>query len=303
MCATGGLALASCSSEQVRPNVIYIVADDLGYGDLSSYNPESKIFTPALDRLAEEGIRFTDAHSSASVLSPTRYGLMTGRYPWRSRMKMGVLWTWAKPLIQDEYTMAQMFRDNGYTTGLVGKWHLGIEFPTSDGKRADNTNNGANVDYLATIPDGPVNHGFDYYYGDDVPNFPPYVFIENDRFTSVPDMEFPKTGHPGVPGALSSKWKAEELLSVEREKAIEYINTHKNESFYLMVCLTAPHTPIAPSDNFIDKSDASRYGDFVQEMDWNIGQILKALDDAGIGDDTIVIFSSDNGSSFQDGNK
>ncbi len=296
-------ALGGCATRErpERPNVIFILADDLGYGDLSVLNPDGKIHTPVLDSLAGQGMLFRNAHSSAAVSTPTRYGLMTGNYPWRGPMKQGVLWTWADPLLGDELTLPQMLRQQGYRTGLVGKWHLGIKFATRDGLPVDKAGNGANVDYTQPILDGPTHHGFDYYYGDDVPNFPPYAFIENDRFTEVPDKPFPESGMPGVPGIMAGSWRAEELLRIESQKSAEFIRTHKGEPFFLMVALTAPHTPIAPAREFQDKSGAGRYGDFVQEMDHRVGEILKAVKDAGIEERTIVIFSSDNGSSFQDG--
>lgn len=297
-----GLGLCSCSErvEESRPNVVFILADDLGYGDLSSYNPRGRINTPHLDQLASQGVRFTNAHSSAAVSTPTRYGLMTGCYPWRGPLKQGVAWTWADPLLTDEFTLPEMLRRGGYATGLVGKWHLGIGFATKDGAPVDRAANGANVDYTQPLQDGPTHHGFDYYYGDDVPNFPPYVFIENDRFTEIPDQPF-QPGMPGVPGVMAASWRPEELLSVERDKAVEYIGKHRDRPFFLMVGLTAPHTPIAPSPEFEGRSRAGRYGDFVEEVDFRVGEILAALREAGIEDRTLVVFSSDNGSSFQDG--
>lgn len=300
-CAVG-LVLCGCAERSVesRPNVVFILADDLGYGDLSIYNPQGRIHTPELDRLAAQGVRYTHAHSSASVSTPTRYGLMTGCYPWRGPLKQGVIWTWADPLLTDEPTLPEMLRRAGYATGLVGKWHLGIGFSTRDGAPVDRVANGANVDYARPLQDGPTHHGFDYYYGDDVPNFPPYVFIENDRFTEIPELPF-QEGMPGVPGVMSASWKPERLLAVETDKAVEYIREHRNGPFFLMVSLTAPHTPIAPSPEFEGRSRAGRYGDFVEEVDYRVGVILDALRDAGIEEHTLVVFSSDNGSSFQDG--
>lgn len=301
--ALGLLGSACACAErgaEMPPNVVFILADDLGYGDLSCYNPQGRIRTPQLDRLAAQGMRFTDAHSSAAVSTPTRYGLLTGRYPWRGPLKQGVAWTWADPLIGDEPTLPEMLRQKGYATGLVGKWHLGIRFATKDGAPVDRASNGANVDYAKPLLDGPTHHGFDYYYGDDVPNFPPYAFLENDRFTEIPDRPF-QPGMPGVPGVMAGSWKPEKLLSVETDKAVAYIREHRGEPFFLMVSLTAPHTPIAPSPEFEGRSRAGRYGDFVEEIDSRVGVILAALHDAGIEDRTVVIFSSDNGSSFQDG--
>lgn len=296
------LALCACADRPAdpRPNVLFILADDLGYGDLSSYNPGGLIRTPQLDGLAAQGIRLTNAHSSAAVSTPTRYGLMTGCYPWRGPLKQGVIWTWAPPLLAGCPTLPELLRRNGYATGLVGKWHLGIGFATTDGAPVDRAANGANVDYAQPLTDGPTHHGFDYYYGDDVPNFPPYVFIENDRFTELPDRPFGE-GMPGVPGVMSASWRPEELLRTETRKAVEYIRAHRDRPFFLMVSLTAPHTPIAPSPGFEGRSRAGRYGDFVEEIDCRVGEILAALHDEGLDERTLVVFSSDNGSSFQDG--
>ena len=205
-CAAG-LTLCACANRpaESQPNVVFILADDLGYGDLSSYNPQGRIRTPQLDRLASQGVRFTNAHSSAAVSTPTRYGLLTGCYPWRGPLKQGVIWTWADPLLTDELTLPELMRRKGYATGLVGKWHLGIGFATTDGAPVDRAANGANVDYTQPLQDGPTHHGFDYYYGDDVPNFPPYAFIENDRFPEIPDRPF-EAGMPGVPGVMAKSW-------------------------------------------------------------------------------------------------
>ena len=303
-CAVTGLGLTVSTvsaAEARKPNIVFILADDLGYGDLSVYNPSGKIRTPVLDSLAKDGIRFTNAHSSAAVSTPTRYGLLTGRYPWRSGLKAGVLWTWAPPLLTDEYTLPEMLRSRGYKTGLVGKWHLGISYSTFDGNPADAKTNGANVDYSKPILDGPLDHGFEYYYGDDVPDFPPYTFIENDMHADIPDVPFPENGMPGVPGVMSPDWRPEKLLETEADKAVGFIKKNRNKSFFLMVTLTTPHTPIAPTAPFVGSSAAGRYGDFVQEMDSRIGDIIDELKKCGLYDDTIIVFSSDNGSSFQDG--
>lgn len=298
---TGVLLCSSVAAVASEPmNVVFILADDLGYGDLSVYNPNGLIRTPVLDSLAGKSIRFTNAHASAAVSTPTRYGLMTGQYPWRSRLKQGVLWAWEEPLLTDEITLPEMFRSVGYSTALVGKWHLGITFPTKTAKSVDKSGDGDDVDYLKPVIDGPTHHGFDYYYGDDVPNFPPYVFIENDRFTDVPTKRLPDD-MPGVHGVMSEFWNPEILLQTEVRKASEYILRHKDKPFFLMVSLTAPHTPIAPSEKFIGKSKAGRYGDFVEEMDSRIGEILATIRKAGLANNTIIVFSSDNGSSFQDG--
>ena len=284
-----------------RPNIVYILADDLGYGDLSCYNISSKIYTPNIDQLADDSICFTNAHSSASVCTPTRYGLMTGRYCWRTSRKSGVIWAWEKPLLKKErLTLPEMLKEKGYITGLIGKWHLGINWITTDGKNPGIETKGENIDYKSPIVNGPLNHGYDCYYGDDVPNFPPYAFIENDSYLSIPTEMLPKN-ICGVPGVMAKGWKFENVLPALTQKAEEFIIRNKQRPFFLFVSITAPHEPIAPNKEFIGTSKAGRDGDFVQEVDARIGSILKTLEKEGLTENTLVIFSSDNGSSFQDG--
>ena len=200
------------------PNIVIILADDLGYGDLTCMNPDSKIPTPRLDAMAREGMRFTDAHSPSAVCSPTRYGLLTGTYAWRSRLQSGVLWEWDEPLIEaDTQTLPAMLRDAGYNTACIGKWHLGWEWPTRDGRsinavlpigesnRSARTLWAENIDFTQPLGGGPTTRGFAYYFGDDVPNFPPYCFIENDRLLGVPDRPKPD-GMFGVPGPMVEDW-------------------------------------------------------------------------------------------------
>ena len=200
-----------------RPNIVLILADDLGYGDPGCYNAESKVPTPHLDRLAAEGMLFTDAHCPSSVCSPTRYGLLTGRYCWRTELKSGVLWPWDAPLIEpDRLTLPKMLKKVGYQTACIGKWHLGWNWPTRDDSRINDTLPlgrydvrirsafSQKVDFSQPIQSGPLAQGFDYYFGDDVPNFPPYIFIENDRVLGIPSEPKPAAmfGHPGpmLPG-------------------------------------------------------------------------------------------------------
>jgi len=219
------------------PNIICILADDLGYGDIACYNENSKIKTPNLDQLASEGMMFTDAHSSSAVCSPTRYGLLTGRYNWRSRLKRNVLWYWDEPLIEaDRLTVGDLLSRNGYSTACVGKWHLGWDWPTYDGtkindqlaigqydkKKRDSFSK--NIDFTRPIANGPIKRGFDYYFGDDVPGFPPFCFIENDRTIGLPSEEKPDSmfgysdGGPMIRG-----WKLEEVLPTITRKAVDYI--------------------------------------------------------------------------------
>lgn len=288
--------------DEKKPNIIYILADDLGYGDVEVFNTESKIPTPNLNQLAATGKSFTNAHAPAAVCTPTRYSFLTGKYPWRSGRKKGVSWVWGKPLIQEnEFTIGKMLQEQGYATACIGKWHLGWNWPTIDGAPATLENQGKNIDYSKPITGGPTALGFDYYYGDDVPGFPPHAFITNDRYVKEPSNWY--NVQPFLAGASEDNWKYEELLGRTTENSIEYIKEHANgeKPFFLFLSLTAPHTPIAPSDAFLGKTKAGRYGDFVYEVDYNIGKVLKTLDSLGISDDTMVVFTSDNGSTTQDG--
>jgi len=285
----------------MRPNIIVILADDMGYGDMACNNPDSKIPTPHLDRLAASGMRFTDAHAPCAVCTPTRYGLLTGRYAWRSRLKAGVLWTWDPPLIEEgRLTMPEMLRGEGYRTACIGKWHLGWNWPTTDGEEA--AKDGSNVDWEAPIEGGPLAHGFDTYFGDDVPNFPPYVFIENDRTLGTPSIPKPRTIY-GHDGPMKPGWKLERVLPEITRQAVRYIedSTGEEEPFFLYFPLTAPHTPIAPAKRFRGKSGAGLYGDFVAEVDTMVGQVIAALERTGQRENTLVIFASDNGSPARDG--
>jgi len=304
-----------------HPNIIFILADDLGYGDLSCLNPDSKISTPNLDKLAKQGITFTDAHSGSAVCSPTRYGLLTGRYAWRSRLKSSVLWPWDEPLIEpDRITIGDYLKQHGYSTACIGKWHLGWDWPTHDGSRINDEipigkwNSeirdpfGNKIDFTQKISNGPITRGFDYYFGDDVPNFAPYCFIENDKTVGLPTQEKPKDMF-GTLGPMQEGWDLDAVMPALTQKAVDYINARaddnpfnkKDGSFFLYVPLTAPHTPIAPAEEFKNKSQAGAYGDFVQQVDWTVGQIIQALEKSDQLEKTLLIFSSDNGSPGRDG--
>ncbi len=285
-----------------RPNIVIILADDLGFGDPTCYNPNSKIPTPNIDKLASEGLSFTDAHSASAVCTPTRYSILTGRYSWRTRLKKGVLWPWDKPLIEEErLTLPAMLKQKGYRTAAIGKWHLGWEWATTDSISAKNTN-GENIDYKKIIGGGPLNYGFDYYFGDDVPNFPPYTFIENNKVTKIPTINKPDSLF-GWKGKMAKGWKLEGVMPEITKKSVEFINSASkmNKPFFLYFALTAPHTPIAPLTQFEGKSKAGKYGDFVYEVDWTVGEIMNALKRNGIDKNTLVIFTSDNGSPARNG--
>lgn len=302
---SSSILLGGCAKQEKvqKPNIIIILADDLGYSDPTCYSKDSKIPTPNIDKLAANGVRFTDAHSSSAVCTPTRYSILTGEYSWRTRLKKGVLVPWDRPLIEEtKPTIARMLKGKGYSTAAIGKWHLGWNWPTNDNQTAK-SKKGSNVDYSKKITGGPKNAGFDYNFGDDVPNYPPYTFIENENVTAVPTVDKPKSLF-GTPGKMVKDWSLENVMPTITQKAVDFITKSaktKDKPFFMYFALTAPHTPIAPLTQFKGKSKAGRYGDFVYEVDWSVGQINKALKDNGIDDNTIVIFTSDNGSPAANG--
>lgn len=281
-----------------RPNIVYILADDLGYGDLGCYNKSSQIPTPRLDRLASEGMRFTDAHSPSSVCSPTRYALLTGRYAWRTRLQRNVLGPWDKPLIaSDRLTVGKLLQQHGYATACIGKWHLGQNYVTLDGKPPSGgaKNPLSNVDYTQAIADGPTTKGFDHYFGTIVPNYPPYCFIENDRTLGLPNKEMSGADF-NIPGPTVPGWKLENILPELTRRAVEWVEqkAQAKQPFFLYFALTSPHYPVVPSAEF-NHTKAGRYGDFVHQTDWTVGQVLDALERIGVMENTLVIFTSDNG--------
>jgi arylsulfatase A-like enzyme len=283
-----------------KPNIVYILADDLGYGDLGCYNPASKIPTPNLDRLAAQGMRFTDAHSPSAVCSPTRYALLTGRYAWRSKLQRGVLVQWDKPLIAaDRLTVPSLLKQHGYATACIGKWHLGWTWPTKDGKPpASGDDRLSNVDFTKPVTDGPTTRGFDLYFGTDVPNYPPYCFVENDRTVGIPSQPDPgKADQFNRPGPMLPGWKLVDILPALTKRAVKYVedSAKGGKPFFLYLPLTSPHYPVVPAPEFKGKSGAGDFGDFVMQTDWTVGEVLKALDRAGVAGNTLVVFTSDNG--------
>jgi arylsulfatase A len=281
------------------PNVVYILADDLGYGDLGCYNKNSKIPTPRLDQLAAEGMRFTDAHSPSSVCSPTRYALLTGRYAWRTRLQRGVLGPWDKPLIApDRLTVGKLLQHRGYTTACIGKWHLGLNYATVDGKPplGGAKKPLSNVDFAQKITDGPITRGFDHYFGTIVPNYPPYCFVEDDHTVGLPNKQMEGADF-NMPGATIPGWKLENILPELTRHAVQWVEdkAKTKRPFFLYFALTSPHYPVVPTSEFDGTSKAGRFGDFVHQTDWTVGQVLDALDRAGIANNTLVVFTSDNG--------
>lgn len=299
-----GVVCAPAARGAEQPNLVLILADDLGYGDVGCYNPDSKIPTPHLDRLAREGIRFTDAHAPDAVCTPTRYGLLTGRYCFRSRLRSGVLRPWEPPLIEaGRLTVPELLCRNGYATACIGKWHLGWSWPTTDGAPPQSTNGIGNVDFSRPIGDGPTTRGFDYYFGVDLPNYPPYCFIENDRTVGVPSVPAP-LGRAGGgvfnrPGPMVEGWNLTNILPELTVRAVRYIEqaagATNRRPFFLYFSLTAPHFPVVPAPEFAGRSRAGDYGDFVVQLDASVGAVLDALERAGVATNTLVIFTSDNG--------
>src|SRR5688572_30429685 len=236
----GAAALLSAQARTDRPNIVYVLCDDLGWGDLRCYNRDSLIPTPHADRLASQGIRFTDMHSPSSVCTPTRYGILTGRYCWRTRLKSGVLGPYATPLIDaDRLTVPGLLKQHGYHTGCVGKWHLGWSWP-----RKDN-----DVAFDKPIADGPTARGFDYYFGTDVPNYPPYCFIENDRTVGQPTV--PDAGTAELfnrPGPMLPGWKLVNILPELTRRAVRQVEAgaKSGKPFFLYFPLTSPHYPVVP---------------------------------------------------------
>ena len=284
------------------PNIVFILADDLGYGDVGCYGSE-KIPTPHMDKIASNGIRFTDAHSSSAVCSPSRYSIITGRYCWRSSLKRGVLWGYSWPIIErDCPTIASFLKKKGYHTAAIGKWHLGLKWPTPDYQPIINLmERKPNVDYTKSIKGGPISLGFDYFFG--IPgslDMHPYCFIENDHTVGIPSIMKEELYQQQVEGLMTPGWRDEEVDIKFTEKAKEFINKHVKEQndkpFFLYFCASAPHRPCDIRPSFvIGKSKAGDRGDMVVLFDWIVGQIYRELELLGLLDNTLIIISSDNG--------
>ncbi|TWT47076.1 Arylsulfatase [Thalassoglobus neptunius] len=282
----------AAESIPTKPNIVFILADDMGYGDVQVLNPESKIPTPNLNRLAEQGMTFTDAHTPSAVCTPTRYGTLAGRYCWRTKLKRGVLNGYGTPLISpDRTTVADFLKSQGYTTGAVGKWHLGLGFAKE----------GKDFDFAKPVSDGPHTHGFKESHV--IPaslDFPPYVFIENGVITEFPGITQPAQKFPRFlrKGERSDDFVMEEVLDHLLERATSFVSDHADDEspFFLYFPLTAPHKPVWPHPKYVGKTELGPYGDFVHQVDDIVGQFLKNLDEAGVADETLVIYTSDNGS-------
>ena len=303
-----------------RPNIIVIYTDDQGYGDASCLNPDAKFKTPNLDRLASEGMTFTDAHCSDTVCTPSRYGLLTGRYSWRTTLKRGVYGAEKECLIADgRTTLASLLKKQGYSTAMVGKWHLGMDFPGHRGNR----------DWSKPVLDMPMDKGFDYFWG--IPasmNYgvlawfegrhakvpptqytqkkPNSIAISDYRIAPPYETKLTKTGTTNDLGVVRGQLEIapdfvdSECLTRFTDKAIQWIEgqakaARDGKPFFVYLPYTSPHKPVIPIDRFRGKSNAGAYGDFMIETDWHVGRILDSLDREQLAKDTLVIFTSDNG--------
>lgn len=327
ICVFGlSILFVSCTKNQKqiqqvsKPNIIYILADDLGYGDVSVYNPGEKITTPNIDRLAEQGMRFTDAHSPSSVCTPTRYSILTGRYCWRSRLPQGVLSGYGRALIEKEQqTVASILKKQGYSTAVIGKWHLGLDWVVKEGHEAalqipSNNPNGArilttmnpdDIDFTKPPTDGPLNHGFDYSYI--LPaslDMEPYCYLKNDTLVQLPtghtegnDLNTGYTGAFWRAGLMATDFDIRQVLPTFTSQAENYIRRQSGSEkpYFLYFAMSAPHTPWLPANEFSGSSQAGDYGDFVSMVDAMVGRVLNALKESGQEENTVVILTSDNG--------
>lgn len=310
---TAGCQSSQTAAVEAPPNILIIYADDLGYGDLGSYNPDSKIPTPQLDKLAAQGTRFTDGHSSSAICTPSRYALLTGNYHWRKFH--GFVSVFGESVFDPhELTLPEMLQAKGYRTALIGKWHLGWDWASIvkeahkaefDPAQRRAVYSPDIFDWSKPIADGPLAHGFDYYFGDTVINFPPYAWIENDRVVEAPDTMMDTSAWKPLKegtwecreGPMVTGWDPYENIPTTTEKGVQKIHemAQDGKPFFLLFAFPSPHAPIIPNEEFEGSSEAGPYGDFVVETDAACGRLLQALEDAGVDDNTIVIFSADNG--------
>lgn len=321
---SGLIALGAMASptvaQQGKPNIVYILADDMGYGDVGLYNRDSRINTPHIDGLAREGMRFTDAHAPTSVCTPTRYAIMTGTYAWRSRLPVGVLRGYGRTLIpQGSFTIGTLLQQQGYHTAVIGKWHLGLDWAVKEGHRdvLNPSNPQMNefgllkdmdpehIDFAKPPKGGPLSLGFDYSFI--LPaslDMEPYCYLERDTLTELPTAHTPgndlNTGYTGAfwrAGKMAPSFDFEHVVPTFTGKAVQYIEQQSKQSqpFFLYLPLPAPHTPWLPTGDQRGASNAGDYGDYVQLVDDAVGRVLRAIDSLGIGQNTLVIFTSDNG--------
>jgi len=310
-----GLTATTVAAASAKPNIIIIYTDDQGYGDVSCLNPDAKFQTPNLDRIANEGVNFTNGHSADTICTPSRYALLTGRYCWRTVKKKGVLGAESTGLItNDRITLASLLRDNGYNTAMVGKWHLGMDFSGTSETR----------DWSQPVTDMPLDKGFDYFYG--IPaslNYGVLAWFEG-RYAEVPPTLYTakKKNNRHVDYRIMPPYEnsPEETLKVLNkrgmevapdfvdnqcltrfaDKAIEWMEDKAGEviggkPFFLYLPFTSPHYPVCPLPEFWGQGQCGGYGEFVIETDYHVGRILQFLEQSGLDENTMIVFSSDNG--------
>ena len=311
--ATPMSTVAQAGTKQ-PPNVVFILADDMGYGDISYLNTDSKIPTPNIDRIGKTGMYFTDAHSPSSVCTPTRYGNPTGRYCWRTRIAYSVTWGYSRHLIEpSRLSVASLLKQAGYNTACFGKWHMGMDMMTRDGKGiqeddriVDQRSYRGDIDWRAQITNGPTSVGFDTFFGISASlDMHPYIWIEDDHFvgecTTTQDLlvntrdTLPKT-YGNNTGPSHADFVAEAVQPEITQRTVDYINQQDGDTpFFACMALAAPHIPIVPSKEFQGASPLGPYGDFCIQVDADVGRVLDALAANGLAENTLVIFTSDNG--------
>ena len=284
------------------PNVVILYADDMGVADVSYGDGQAKVQTPNIDRLASQGMTFTDGHSSSGICTPSRFAMLTGQHHWRRFH--GIVGAFGGTVFKDgEFTIAKMFKDRGYRTGCFGKWHLGWDFEAirkpgvakRDWPKADS------YDWTKRFLGGPLERGFEHYFGDGTINFPPYCWIEGDRFQTVPTRPVIKSeplAGAGTfrPGPMAESWNPYDILPTITAKTVEWIGEQRaDKPFFAYLAFNSPHYPIVPNKEFHGKSKAGYYGDFVVETDAMVGKVLAALKAKGFAENTLVIFTADNG--------
>jgi arylsulfatase A-like enzyme len=285
-----------------HPNIVFIMADDTGYGDVGCYNADSKIPTPHIDRLAAEGTVFTDAHSPCALCTPTRYGVLTGRYYWRTPKKHSLVMPYESPVIEPvRTTVASMLKQRGYATACVGKWHLGLRYPAKGGGYTEKEQD---IDFSKPLDGGPIELGFDYFFGTAgcSTSDPPYCFIEQDRTVGIPSVPSTDDLHklPGFyPGLMAPNWDETVVDTVFVEQAVSFVDRHiagrPGEPFLLYLPLSAPHIPWLVPEFLRGASEEGPRGDMNVLVDWCVREVRDALAERGILDDTLLIFTSDNG--------
>jgi len=293
------------------PNIIYIMADDMGFGDPAPYSVaegEHKIPTPNMDRLAREGMRFTDAHSTSAVCTPSRYAALTGRYCWRTRLQSGVMWGYSPPLIDDDRpTVASMLGDAGYATAAVGKWHLGLGWNWTcdipDDPAAVRAEFGDHIDHERPLTHSPNDDGFDYFFG--IPaslDMQPYCFVENNETVGIPSVEKEQYHPQQREGLMVPGWEDDQVDVMHAKKACDFIerSVATDDPFFLYLTPSVPHRPCVPPEFMEGASEAGLRGDCVALYDWVVGQVLDTLDEQGVADNTLVLVTSDNGARATD---